>query len=101
RVAVRGRGRRLLGQERTAGTLCPESRQNTDRTRRGANRTTCGVCAPSLEPREMREGSTGKCPRFQPDWGNLAVRDDRGGRRKRAAARIEAPAKSRSGAGNS
>jgi hypothetical protein len=27
----------------------------------------------------------GESLRFQPDWGNLAVRDDRGGRRKRAA----------------
>ena len=67
----------------------------TNQTRRGANRNVDRVCAPSLELYVWRAGFMKKCLRFQPDRGNPAVRDDRGGRRKQTGARIEAPAYSR------
>ena len=54
-----------------------------------ANRRVFRVCTPLLELNARLGRPGGKCPHFQPDWGNLAVRDEGGGRRKRAEAWIE------------
>ena len=85
------------GLERKARSELSVRERSADerQTRRGANCDAASVCAPSLELIALRAGSTRTCLRFQPDRGNLAVRDDRGGRRKPIGARIEAPALSR------
>ena len=62
-----------------SATIQPDEAGSKPHGRRSA-------CAPSLKLHARRAGSMKKCLRFQPDWGNLAVRDDSGGCRKQAAA---------------
>jgi len=69
------------GAEGRTGTQCREHRASTNQTRHGVNRIADRVCTPSLERPVYREDSTRISLRFQPDWGNLAVRDDSGGYR--------------------